>query len=287
MIWFWRFKRLIYDPTIRRIGPMHRMIRSLAFRLSDIFLNTVSRLTKFEVPRTEVPSYFLFPYVLGTHEREVIAWYKRYIQPGMFVVDVGAYVGYHTVRFARLVGESGKVVAFEPYSLSFEVLNRNIQRAKLTNVVLERKAVGNQMGMLQLHVSASWTGNSLMLVEGKHFREEQVEVITLDSYFHNDDRAILDLVKIDVEGAELAVLQGMKSLIADGKVKAMIIEFYPDLLRLWGDDNTPIELLKMLTRCFDIYHIRKDGLHLILPQEIKGFTTSVLKWTNICAIKRD
>lgn len=210
MKWLWKLKALIYDPTIRRIGPMHSFIRFLAWHLSNVLLANGSRLTRLEVPRTEVPPYFLFPYVFGTHEREVIAWYRQYVRQGMYVVDIGAFAGYHTVRFAQLVGKTGKVLAFEPYGPSFEVLKRNVQRARLSNVVLEQKAVSDQNGYVTLHLSSSSTGNSLIRVAGKHHQSCQVDSITLDDYFKDD--GALDLVKIDVEGAEPAVLRGMQSL---------------------------------------------------------------------------
>ncbi len=243
MKWLWKLKALIYDPTIRRIGPIHSFMRFLVRRLSDILLTIGCRLKQFEVPRSGVAPYFLFPYVFGTHEREVIAWYRQYLREGMCVVDIGAYVGYHTIRFARLVGRTGKVVAFEPYSPSFEILKRNVQRAKLTNVVLEQKAVSGQNGYVTLHIADSWAGNSLIKVDGRHNQGCQVEGVTLEDYFGGDET--LDLVKIDAEGSELAILQGMRSLIAKGKLRR------------------------------------------IESHEVEDFVTSVSKWTNLCAIRRE
>ncbi len=170
--------------------------------------------------KTEVAPYFLFPYVFGTHERDVIAWYRQYLHEGMCVVDIGAHVGYHTVRFARLVGRTGKVIAFEPYGPSFEILKRNVYRARLTNVVLEQKAVSDQNGYVTLHIAASWAGNSLIKVGERHNQYCQVESVTLDDYFSGDET--LDLIKIDAEGAELAILQGMRSLVTRKRVKALI-----------------------------------------------------------------
>jgi hypothetical protein len=144
MKWLWKMKALIYDPTVHRIGPMHSLVHLSVFRLSDNFLSFGSKLPGIEMPRTEVPSYSLFPYVFGTHEREVIAWYRQYLQPGMWVVDIGAHVGYHTIRFAKIVGRNGKVFVFEPYGPSFGILKQNVQRAGLSNVVLEQKAVSDQ-----------------------------------------------------------------------------------------------------------------------------------------------
>ena len=97
----------------------------------------------------------------------------------------------------------------------------------------------------------------------------------------------MDLVKIDVEGTEPAVLRGMQSLLARRKVKALILEFYPTLLRDWGTPETPLELLKNLLNDFNVYHIEPKGkLRQIASHEVKDFVISVPKWTNLCAIIR-
>jgi hypothetical protein len=59
MKWLWKMKALIYDPTVRRIGPMHSLVHLSVFRLSDNFLSFGSKLPGIEMPRTEVPSYSL------------------------------------------------------------------------------------------------------------------------------------------------------------------------------------------------------------------------------------
>jgi len=99
MNWMWKAKAAIYDPTIRRIVPVHRVVRLFVWRLCGALLACGSKLTRFEVPGgTEVAPYFRFPWILGTYEPEVVAWYRGFLRSGMRVVDVGAHVGYHTVR---------------------------------------------------------------------------------------------------------------------------------------------------------------------------------------------
>ena len=98
----------------------------------------------------------------------------------------------------------------------------------------------------------------------------------------------LDLVKIDVEGAEPDVLRGMQSLLTRRRVKALIMEFYPTLLRARGTPETPLELLKNLLKDFNVYHIGPKGkLRQIASHEVKDFVISVPKLTNICAIIRE
>jgi hypothetical protein len=121
-----KIKVPIYDPKIGQIGPMYSPVGCLSFRLSEIFLILGSKLTGIEVSRTEVPSYLLFPCLFGTREREVIAWYRQYLQPGIWFIDIGAYVVYYIIRFAKLVRQNRKAVVVERYNLSFEILKQNV-----------------------------------------------------------------------------------------------------------------------------------------------------------------
>lgn len=286
MKWFWKLKAVIYDPTIRRAGPLHRIVRLFTWRLSGAVLTMGSKLTKFELPdEPQVAPYFRLSLIFGTYECEVIAWYRRFLRPGMRVVDIGANVGYHTVRFAKLVGKDGRVFAFEPAPSNFEILKRNVRRRGLANVVLERKAVSEVTGTVPFYLGRNELAHSLGRVGDQTVL---VESVRLDDYFRKDEK--LDLVKIDVEGAEPSVLRGMQSLLAGGRVKAMILEFHPALLRLAGSAETPVELLRNLDAWgFDVYQIGPKGKLVRIEACGPGaevFVSSVAKLTNLCAIAK-
>jgi FkbM family methyltransferase len=107
-----------------------------------------------------------------------------------------------------------------------------------------KKQLAIKNGCITLYISPSRVGNTI--ISGKYYEYCQVENTTFDDYFNDNfnDNVILDFVKIDVEGAEPAVLRGMQSLLMRRKVKTLILEFYPALLRAWGTSETPLELLK-------------------------------------------
>ena len=90
-------------------------------------------------------------------------WFVQSIRPGDVVVDLGANVGYYTILRGKLVGEIGRVYAFEPDPVGFEILRRNVRLNGLHNVVLEQKAVSSKPGLIHLDIPRaprpwSWRG---------------------------------------------------------------------------------------------------------------------------------
>lgn len=281
MSWLWKAKALLYDPTIRRVGPLHRLVRRLAWRVSRVLMAAGSAITRFEVPlHPGVAPYFRFSWVTGRYEKEIVTLYSRMLRPGMTVVDVGAHVGYHTIRFAKLVGPTGKVFAFEPHPSNFEILCRNVRRRGLANVIMEQKAVSNVNGQITLYLGPHDLRHSLV-PQGSEACE--VNCVCLDSYF--DANEVVHLVKIDVEGAELGVLRGMRSLMDRSSKLIIILEFYPALLRAFGGETAPVDLLKLL--CDSGFHLLND--HMVPLEKYKSlelFVSSVPKLTNLLAIKK-
>ena len=134
------------------------------------------------------------------------------LQPRDVVVEVGANIGAHTVRLAQLVGKEGKVIAFEPQRLCFQLLNGNVAINSLTNVYTYQKCVGACEGYVtvpelspdEIH---NWGGVSLE--KKSKDTGERVECITLDSL----NLTKCKLLKLDVEGMELQVLQGAVNIL--------------------------------------------------------------------------
>lgn len=282
---FWKIKELIYDPTIRRIGPLHRLVRFLAWQMGEGILAVGELMTKFKVYHDpKLPPYYRLDWLIGGYEREIIKLYSKILRPGMKVVDIGAHIGYHTVRFAELVGPTGTVFAFEPSPLNFGVLCGNVRRRALSNVVLEQKAVSDIDDEVTLYFGRH-DGRHSIVRRGEE--SCKVNSISLDSYF--GERETVQFVKIDVEGAELKVLRGMKNLIARSPDITLILEFCPGLLCLSEGDRGPMELLNwLLNQGFYLYEIGKKSLVPLKAEEgsLEIFISSVFGHTNLLAIRR-
>jgi FkbM family methyltransferase len=139
---------------------------------------------------------------------------KRLVKPDDVIIEVGANIGSLTVGLAKAVGRNGLISAFEPQRSGFALLNAQIALNQLQNVHAHRLAVGSAPGrawvpVLPLDRTANFGGHALL--NQPRIDAEPVDVVTLDN--HLDDIQC-DLIKIDVEGMEEAVLRGATKLIA-------------------------------------------------------------------------
>jgi FkbM family methyltransferase len=144
----------------------------------------------------------------GTYEPEQTRLFERLLRPGHTVLDVGANVGYYTLLASVLVGDSGRVHAFEPEPRNAGFLRRHASINRRANVRVEQAAVSDREGTARFHFgSGSGTGH---LADAGAL---EVRTLRLDDYCAEHGLAP-GAVKIDVEGAELSVLQGARETLA-------------------------------------------------------------------------
>ena len=180
---------------------------------------------------------------------------KREIKKGDIVLDIGANIGYYTLLMSDLVENDGKVFAFEPEPYNFELLQKNIEINACNNVILEKNAISNCNKRSNLYLSKYNTGMH-RLNESKYCEKYiEINVIKLDDYFYNNELINkIKFIKIDVEGSELDVLQGMESILEKNSQITILLEFIPENLIEHGSD--PIHLLEFLIdRNFRLYTI--------------------------------
>ncbi len=174
---------------------------------------------------------------IGSWERDETYWFLRTVKAGDTIVNVGANAGYYTVIGSKLVGDKGKVYAFEPEPASFELLQKNVRLNGLTNVVLEQKALSDRRGTLKIFIADTNKGDHrIYQPEGESRPSVDVETVRMDVYFKDNTRRI-DFIKIDTQGAEGVILEGMKGLLegrADGPT--IFMEFWPHGLHGMGTD---------------------------------------------------
>jgi FkbM family methyltransferase len=179
--------------------------------------------------------YFWKYGVLEAYELEVIG---SILKPGMTVIDVGANIGFHTLHFARSVGPTGQVHAFEPEPANFEALTRNIAASGFRHVTPHRAAVAAGSGAAAMHVSAVHRGDHSLLPIESGRATITVETTSLDAMFLAAGRPV-DFVKIDVQGAEVLVLDGMWGLFEAWPQMVVAIEFSPELMARSGQPVEP------------------------------------------------
>ncbi|MBF0532479.1 MAG: FkbM family methyltransferase [Candidatus Omnitrophica bacterium] len=192
------------------------------------------------------------------HEECTTALFQKIVKPGFTVLDLGANIGYFSLLAAKLVGEKGKVYSFEPEPRNYGFLRKNLELNGYKQATAFQKAVGEQTGTVKLYICHYDTGhhtiqqydgiqsyNPQFVAEKKDFVE--IEKVRLDDFFKDKLRPV-NVIKMDVEGAELLALTGMENLIKANDHLVMFIEFFPLLITKMG--QSPEEFARRLLEEF-------------------------------------
>ncbi len=222
------------------------------------------------------------PFLLewGFYEKYETELFKRLVKKGMVVVDIGANIGYYTLLAAHLVGDKGKVFAFEPDPYNYNLLCKNIEVNGYKNVTLVRKAVFSKSGKMKLFLDKSnLGGHSLSEANVDKSASIMVDVTSLDDYFKNEDCEIA-VIKMDVQGLEMEVLEGMTNIISQNDNLKIITEFWPIGLKKSG--SSPASFLNRLIKYgFELYQIGERiepiGGNMLKMYDNKEFTTLLCK----------
>lgn len=170
----------------------------------------------------------------GTYEKYTTILFKRFVSEGMNVIDIGANIGYYTLLAAKLVGERGKVFAFEPELRNYALLLKNIEVNSYKNIIPLQKAVSNKTGKAKLFLDKVESGaHSLYKAEEDATQDIMVDAISLDEFFKGKEYPI-DIIKIDVEGAEMTVLLGMTKIVKNNDDLKIFTEFCHPGLQISG-----------------------------------------------------
>ena len=206
-------------------------------------------------------SFLIFMYgcyiIESTHARFML----KVARPGMIMFDVGANARYYTILMASLLKRlgGGVVHSFEPMSGNQARFLENMKINQLDNATLVKNIVSNQNGMKEIFFNNPQnTGTSSIYNILETENSEKVEAITLDQYISQSGVQRVDLVKIDVEGHELEVLEGM-NLSIERFSPDFFIEVNREILNSLG--KSPNDLYKFLQgHGYRSYKITKNEL---------------------------
>jgi FkbM family methyltransferase len=180
---------------------------------------------------------------VGIYEPTQTEWFRQCLGRGDIVVDIGASFGYYTTLGSMLVGNTGKVFAFEPSPIANTVIEDAITDSAISNIVLTKAAVGSQEGSTSLFLPSTPELHSpSILVSDSTFVPIPIPLVTLDNFEPLRSVKKIKLVKIDVEGYEPNVLDGMEGLIRERRIENIICEFNSGWLRR-NNGITPQKLL--------------------------------------------
>lgn len=218
----------------------------------------------------------------GFYEPEEEAWYRQHVHAGHVVVEVGANIGYFTVMLARAVGETGRVISYEPDPTLNGILRENVARNGYAMVEVRQSAVADQRGVLNFYRSRKSQGDNRLFTHGRDGGVLNVDAVTLD-----EDLAELgvrvDLLKMDIQGAEPLALRGYEQTLESCPPRRMLIEFWPHGLAGMGEDPRAF-----VAQIFDAgYEIQlQDGSDLDLEKLLLELTPENLEWVNLVCTHR-
>lgn len=230
-------------------GSLSRILRFLQKPLDEKSRSLYSRWIRL-FPRVPLPvrlsfgawflarsDYMSAGVVYGGFELAESAFVSRFVRPGMTVLDIGAHHGFYTLFFSKLVGSTGKVVAFEPSPRESRALRLNVGLNRCKNVVIQGLALGNKEGESNLYVvNERETGcNSLQppaLPDATSI--VPVHVVSLDQWLAEHHPGSVEFIKLDVEGGELSVLQGAEKLLERLPRPVILAEVQDIRTQPWG-----------------------------------------------------
>jgi FkbM family methyltransferase len=208
---------------------------------------------------------FLFDYF----DQEGIDCVKKNLKNGDVFLDVGANIGAYALIASKIVGETGKVLCFEPVTSTFNHLKENVELNGLSNIQIEQKALMESPQNIEIHIGdISNTGTSSIVnkVENES-KSEMIEAIVFDDQFKDLDR--IDFIKMDIEGAEYSALKGMKNSIQKHLPK-ILIEISDDILK--NATYTSKELIEFIINLgYEQFGINESGEKIPLSEQASNY----------------
>ena len=221
-------------------------------------------------------AYFVYKRYFEDDLENLVRAFPSLVRGGN-VLDIGANIGYTATVLARAIGPDEKVYAFEPEPFNFRILEQvALQRKFGGKIVPLQLAVGTENGTINLWINDRHHADHRVVTEefgSAHPGAKQVSVslVSIDSFLE-DKPWNVSFIKIDVQGYELAVCQGMQETLRHNPGITVVLEFMPSAMRELGFE--PSHLIDfMLARDFKIYCIHPRGkLSLGMPDNMNDST---------------
>ena len=184
-------------------------------------------------------------------EKQEVSFILNVLQPGMIFFDVGTNVGLFAISAAKKIGGEG-IYAFEPCSSTFQLLQRNLTLNGVSDVNVTQIALGESVGEGVLQINASGKDGLNTLGQATHpdshvVGREEVRVTTVDIFMKEHNVPRVDVMKVDIEGAELMLFRGARDLLERADAPLILYEGFGTLTRGFG--YHPVEILWFLESC--------------------------------------
>ena len=244
----------------------------------------IGKASLFLNPNDPVVSGAIF---FNVYEKSEIKFIKSISFKGMKVIDIGANIGYYTTLLSQEAGDKGLILAIEPDLESFKYLSRSINSLENKNVLSFPIAASNLRQKLPLYISKDNRGDNRLYQNNQKRDHFLVDCLTIDELSFQTKIESFDLIKIDVQGYEPKVFQGMQKTIRSSKNLTILTEFWPKGIIQAGE--SPSNFLRTLRKMkLNLFELKKNGSlvslnHFRDNEFIKSFPGR--KYTNIVCKK--
>ena len=197
-------------------------------------------------------------------------------------------MGFYTLLAARAVGDTGRVFAFEPAPQTFAYLEKNVRASRQTNCIVSARAVSNVTCSGRLYLSNVSSGDHRIYYSAEQRNCVDVELTRLDDFLR-DKTSRVDVIKLDIQGAETAAVEGMSRLLAANRNVKLFTEFWPSGLKQFGvNPRSYLDLLR--ERGFMLYRINEEEAAVSEVQDddlLAAYTPENNLYTNLLAVRPD
>jgi FkbM family methyltransferase len=248
---------------------------------------------------------FALEIIFGNYEKEYCDLLPQFLKEGDLVLDVGANIGYFSLKFSKYIGENGYVIAFEPNPETFSILQKNTKNRK--NVECLNLGLSEENDSLNLFVANNNINTASFLSEypAEHLLEHEksvadikkykVDLVNGTSFLHKRKINSINFLKIDVEGWEINVLKGLDAVIKSSPGLVIFIEL--NMLSQEMSGYKPDDLFKYIIGLgFQIFYLNDN---LVLDQltesnftklkdklGLRGFTTLICQKNRVIDAQR-
>lgn len=203
-------------------------------------------------------------------EKDQMEKFIKSIKRGDVVWDVGSFVGMYSILASQAVGAGGRVYAFEPEPNSWELLNKNCELNKITNMITMKMALSDSNGKATIYSSKTddVAIHSLRKSHGLDERGTTTDTYTGDYLVDNMKVMLPNVVKVDVEGADFQVLRGMQKILSHPNCRFLLIEVHPKILPDFGKSLDDVRHI-ILSFGFSISEeiLRGDEVHFVCTRK--------------------